>query len=122
MKYLTESKCSCCKRLLTIDDINNYEDVCFSCCSKYHKSFEVAHSGECHINHKRLPISKNLKLYIFSRDKTCMSCKSSRDLTIDHIIPVSMGGSNDHSNLQLLCRMCNSNKSNYPADYREVIE
>ncbi|HDF2327478.1 TPA: HNH endonuclease [Morganella morganii] len=48
----------------------------------------------------------------------CALCQS--DLTallsseskgeIDHIIPLNMGGSNDPTNLQLLCRKCNSDK------------
>jgi hypothetical protein len=42
----------------------------------------------------------------------CASCHSSdADLQIDHVIPVSRGGMNDLDNLQLLCRKCNTEKS-----------
>lgn len=45
----------------------------------------------------------------------CACCKVSSDiskLTVDHIVPVSIGGSNDISNIQPLCRSCNSKKFN----------
>ena len=35
-----------------------------------------------------------------------------RNLTIDHIVPRSKGGTNDPDNLQLLCGACNSTKGN----------
>jgi 5-methylcytosine-specific restriction endonuclease McrA len=40
----------------------------------------------------------------------CAVCKSKRKLTVDHIIPLTAGGSNWPSNLQMLCLPCNSAK------------
>jgi hypothetical protein len=40
----------------------------------------------------------------------CAKCGRNDDLTIDHIIPISLGGTNTPSNLQALCRRCNSAK------------
>lgn len=40
----------------------------------------------------------------------CIACGAIEDLTIDHIVPRSRGGSNDQSNLQCLCRSCNASK------------
>jgi hypothetical protein len=44
------------------------------------------------------------------RDSVCLKCGSSYNLTVDHIVPVSKGGGDDRSNLQCLCRSCNSRK------------
>ena len=41
--------------------------------------------------------------------KPCVKCGKPAD-TIDHIVPVSRGGTNDTSNLQPLCRSCNQHK------------
>ena len=40
----------------------------------------------------------------------CTNCNSTKELTIDHIIPVSLGGCTTWDNLQILCRSCNSSK------------
>ncbi len=51
----------------------------------------------------------------------CLKCGSGQQLEIDHIVPLSWGGSNEVENLQVLCRGCNSSKSNNNAnDYRKA--
>ena len=54
----------------------------------------------------------------------CELCGVSHEevqLDVDHIVPRSKGGSNDESNLQVLCRTCNAQKLNRDdTDFREV--
>jgi HNH endonuclease len=40
----------------------------------------------------------------------CRACYSAVDLQIDHIVPVSKGGTCEESNLQTLCGRCNRRK------------
>lgn len=48
---------------------------------------------------------------VFSKDgHKCVRCGATKPLSVDHIVPVVMGGSDDLSNLQTLCRRCNSIK------------
>jgi hypothetical protein len=54
---------------------------------------------------------KHLRAMVFSRDGyKCKQCGYGRDLTLDHVTPVLLGGSNEPDNLQTLCRRCNSRK------------
>jgi hypothetical protein len=41
----------------------------------------------------------------------CAECTATQYLEFDHIVPVAKGGSNSDANVQLLCRGCNSKKS-----------
>lgn len=50
--------------------------------------------------------------FLFDIFKTCQYCGSSKDLTIDHIIPLSRGGENTFDNVTVACRRCNSRKGN----------
>lgn len=63
----------------------------------------------------RIPIPPEVRKYVFQRDKyQCQSCgktKLETQLTIDHIIPLARGGSNDISNLHTLCLICNQKKT-----------
>jgi 5-methylcytosine-specific restriction endonuclease McrA len=62
----------------------------------------------------RINIPDAVRKYVLERDGgQCQSCgKNAREaqLHIDHIIPLAKGGSNDISNLQVLCQQCNQNK------------
>lgn len=50
----------------------------------------------------------------------CLCCgKPNVNLTVDHIIPISVGGPNTIDNIQPLCQSCNSSKSIQIIDYRE---
>lgn len=40
----------------------------------------------------------------------CAACGSADKLEIDHIVPISQGGTGDPNNLQVLCRQCNRRK------------
>lgn len=42
----------------------------------------------------------------------CAACGDDGFLEIDHIIPTSRGGTNDATNLQMLCGFCNKQKGN----------
>jgi 5-methylcytosine-specific restriction endonuclease McrA len=66
----------------------------------------------------RQAISITLRKQVFKRDHyQCRFCESSFltdkkvKLEVDHIVPVSRGGTNDPHNLQILCRNCNQLKS-----------
>lgn len=65
----------------------------------------------------RIPIPPAVRKYVFERNRyQCQSCgKTQREaqLTIDHIIPLAKGGSNDVSNLQTLCLPCNQKKQHH---------
>ena len=65
----------------------------------------------------RIPIPKEVRTYIYQRDKYhCQSCGKTHqetNLTIDHIIPLARGGTNDLSNLQTLCFTCNQRKTHH---------
>jgi len=41
----------------------------------------------------------------------CAACGSPLDLEIDHVHPRNAGGSDDFSNLQVLCHHCNNRKN-----------
>lgn len=54
-----------------------------------------------------------------SQDWLCVYCKCeiSSKFHIDHILPISLGGSNWPSNIQLTCPTCNLSKSNKHPDF-----
>jgi 5-methylcytosine-specific restriction endonuclease McrA len=46
-----------------------------------------------------------------ARQPWCSTCPATTDLTVDHIIPLAQGGTDDPSNLRTLCRRCNGRRA-----------
>jgi len=51
----------------------------------------------------------------------CLRCRKGRILVADHVIPIALGGKNDITNIQPLCRKCNSAKGQYTIDFMFLI-
>jgi hypothetical protein len=61
----------------------------------------------------RHAIPAYIRHQVLQRDEfCCQQCGSTHELQIDHIRPVSLGGDNAITNLQVLCGPCNRRKSN----------
>lgn len=62
-----------------------------------------------------MTVSRRLRYEILRRDGfTCRYCGGSAPdatLTIDHVVPVALGGEDDPSNLVAACRECNAGKT-----------
>ncbi len=56
-------------------------------------------------------ISDHTRAMVIVRDAgRCRRCRRSTNLEIDHVVPISKGGSSEEHNLQTLCRRCNRRK------------
>lgn len=65
----------------------------------------------------RISLPQSVRNYVLQRDNyQCRSCgkqNTETELNIDHIISLAQGGSNDMSNLQVLCSRCNQKKKHH---------
>lgn len=51
---------------------------------------------------------------VFKRDNfECQYCGKKKDLTLDHVIPSSKGGTHSWNNLVTACKKCNAKKGDY---------
>lgn len=71
-----------------------------------------------------MAVSKRLRFEILKRDNhTCRYCRSQEnELTIDHVIPVALGGQDIPGNLVAACKDCNSGKTSSTPDDHLVAE
>lgn len=67
-----------------------------------------------------MAVSKRLRFEVLRRDNhTCRYCGGSAPdvtLTVDHVIPVALGGSDDPTNLVAACKDCNAGKTSSNPD------
>jgi len=67
-----------------------------------------------------MAVSRRLRFEILRRDgHTCRYCGARAPdvtLTVDHVIPTTLGGGDEPNNLVTACQPCNAGKSSTPAD------
>lgn len=83
---------------------NNRCRPCKKALAHHRRALKLGNGGSCS--------PTQWKAVLARYDNKCQRCGSGENLTRDHIIPVSLGGSDDHTNLQPLCHLCNSTKCN----------
>lgn len=61
--------------------------------------------------YRKKTLSFKVRLNVLANDGyECKHCGTKENLTVDHIVPESKGGSHELDNLQTLCGSCNSKK------------
>ena len=80
------------------------------------KKVDAPRPAPVRVNQRPAPVRRSGSRYIpavlrhevYMRDGgICRNCGSNHDVEVDHIVPVARGGTNEISNLRLLCRSCN---------------
>lgn len=73
-----------------------------------------------------MAVTKRTRFEVLKRDNhTCRYCGASAPdvtLTVDHVTPVALGGSDDPSNLVAACRDCNAGKASTSPDANLVAD
>lgn len=117
------------KAIEAINYLRKYKYLDSYVCQKISKTISNQYNGLHKINYlnsleprkiaQKFIGKKNIREFIFKRDNyKCLSCGTKKKLSIDHINPINKGGENKLSNLQTLCKSCNSKKSDKYKDYR----
>jgi len=69
---------------------------------------------------QRIQLSKTTRKIVYEKSKghccLCGNFVDYEDYTIDHIMPLAKGGTNDISNLQCTCKVCNNIKTDVLPD------
>lgn len=73
-----------------------------------------------------MTMSRRLRFEVLRRDGyTCRYCGAKAPdvtLTVDHVVPIALGGDDDPRNLVTACQPCNAGKSSVPADAELVAD
>lgn len=72
-----------------------------------------------------MAVSRRLRFEVLRRDQhTCRYCGGQApdvQLTVDHVVPVALGGADDPSNLVAACRDCNAGKASTSPEEHHVV-
>lgn len=71
-----------------------------------------------------MPVNKRTRYEVLKRDNfTCRYCRSTEgELTVDHVVPVALGGADEPTNLVAACRDCNAGKASTTPDEATVAQ
>lgn len=119
-KKLGFEYCVVCENEFHISDpaifaFNEKKQLCRRCFNRAlnETSWSNIHERKIVFDYVKVPITHSLKWKVWKRDNfTCLDCGTQDNLSVDHIIPESFGGTLELKNLQTLCKVCNSRKSN----------
>src|SRR5690606_30428171 len=83
-------------------------------------------AGACAEGEELMAVTKRTRFEVLRRDRhACRYCGASAPeatLTVDHVTPVALGGTDDPSNLVAACRDCNYGKSSSSPDAELVAD
>lgn len=81
--------------------------------------FERTQTDNRESTKKRIELRRKRKTNVSRHIHQCAFCGSTDNLEEHHMIPLSMGGTNDENNLVFLCYDCHKQVSGYQARLRE---
>lgn len=105
--------CKRCEKILC----GKQTSYCSQYCSKLHLKSLYRKRKRLHISEYKKKVRKGIKFeYVWVKNPArglkingkCRSCNSTEKLTINHVVPLSIGGGQEITNLEILCVSCNS--------------
>lgn len=92
-------------RIKNKDKIKSYKKEYRSLNSEHIKTYMKKYRSE---NRDKMKKSRKWIIIISERDGMfCRQCKTTKSLTINHVIPQCVGGNYELDNLEILCLSCN---------------
>lgn len=115
--FVKKPRCKLCFRSLhRVRKAKSNRDICHDC---FNSERSRIRSNNRHKRIKRTSKGRlRLKDWLYTldiHDYKCVQCgkKGRHNLTIDHIVPIGIGGSNCGNNIQPLCVICHERKDGY---------
>ena len=117
----THRDCQVCEESRPVDDFGNLTpNVCLYCSEKSLYDNPSALVRFEAYSKSTLPSINTVRALLTTVYQVCCKCGFNGRPTVDHIVPLSMGGEHEWDNLQLLCKRCNTSKGNREQiDYRQ---